>query len=139
MQLDTGRGLISRIEVDRIHGDASVLSQMCNGKLVNPIPTTAATVTPAIAAIIDSLSEVMLAVATEQPRELHEDGLGVINLLRIGMRYIAEFCSTSEDHKKQQQAALLRPAYSNCSCNIWLQYLVSLCCAMFDIRFAPWQ
>ena len=136
MQLQVGQlGLISRREVARIHGTDAIVREMYKANAVDTTPTTAATVTSVLASIVASLAELSeSASASHQPKDLHEAGLGIMQLLQIGVQYIESLGNTPDAHAqdqhrqqlRDQQAVMLRTAYSNCCEGMWLQYLVSL-------------
>ena len=133
MQLQTGQaGLLSRREVDRIHRHYEIILELLRAtpiRTADAAPTTAASVTSVIAGIVASLSEVSVSAgASYRPNDLHEAGLGVMQLLHAGVQYIDDLSNPdAQDHqRRQQQADILRKAYSNCCADMWLRYLVSL-------------
>ena len=133
IQLQAGQaGLLSRREVDRIHRHHEIVLELLRAKPIRPAdaaPTTAVSVTSVIASIIASLSELSVpARASYQPQHHHEAGLGVMQLLHAGVQYIDDLSNpeAQDQQRRQQQADILRTAYSNCCGDMWLQYLVSL-------------
>ena len=117
-------GTIDRREVAKIYDKPSVANKLLHAKLKPPASPSATSV---VAALVASLSPVS---GPDQSIDLHQAGLGVLQLLHVGLQYTDALIQPDKQLNPHSaawtdQAVMLRTAYGKSCEDLWRQYLVS--------------